>query len=125
MNPNLQQLQPYPFERLRQLFSGIEPDTGKTAISLSIGEPRHAPPAFVLAEIAANLKRISSYPATAGMPELRQSIAAWLQRRFHLQDVDTTHQVLPVNGTREALFAFAQAVVKPDPQALVMSPNPF
>ena len=125
MNPNLQQLQPYPFERLRQLSSGIEPDTGKTAISLSIGEPRHAPPAFVLAEIAANLERISSYPATAGMPELRQSIAAWLQRRFHLQDVDATHQVLPVNGTREALFAFAQAVVKPDPQALVMSPNPF
>jgi len=125
MNPNLQQLQPYPFERLRLLFAGVEPAVGKTAISLSIGEPRHAPPAFVLAEIAANLERVSNYPATAGMPELRHSIAAWLQRRFHLQAVDATQQVLPVNGTREALFAFAQAVVEPGPQALVMSPNPF
>jgi len=125
MNPNLQQLQPYPFERLRLLFAGVEPAIGKTAISLSIGEPRHAPPAFVLAEIAANLERVSNYPATAGMPELRHSIAAWLQRRFHLQAVDATQQVLPVNGTREALFAFAQAVVEPGPQALVMSPNPF
>jgi N-succinyldiaminopimelate aminotransferase len=125
MNPNLQQLQPYPFERLRQLFAGVEPAAGKTAISLSIGEPRHAPPAFVLSEIAANLERVSHYPATAGIPELRHSIAAWLQRRFHLQTVDATQQVLPVNGTREALFAFAQAVVEPGSQALVISPNPF
>lgn len=125
MNPNLQQLQPYPFERLRQLFADVEPAVGKTAISLSIGEPRHAPPAFVLDEIAANLERVSNYPATAGMPELRNSIAAWLQRRFHLQAVDATQQVLPVNGTREALFAFAQAVVEPGSKALVMSPNPF
>ena len=125
MNPNLQQLQPYPFERLRLLFAGVEPAVGKTAISLSIGEPRHAPPAFVLAEIAANLERVSNYPATAGMPELRHSIVAWLKRRFHLQAIDATQQVLPVNGTREALFAFAQAVVEPGSKALVMSPNPF
>tara|TARA_R110001592_G_scaffold363323_1_gene683977 strand:- start:72530 stop:73720 length:1191 start_codon:yes stop_codon:yes gene_type:complete len=125
MNPNLQKLQPYPFERLRQLFAGIEPPSGKSPISLSIGEPRHAAPDFVLAEIGENLQRLSSYPSTIGLPELRQSIAAWLQRRFHLPGIDTDHQVLPVSGTREALFAFAQAVVTPGPQALVMSPNPF
>ena len=125
MNPNLQKLQPYPFERLRQLFAGIEPPREQSPISLSIGEPRHAAPGFVLKEIAANLHRLSSYPSTTGLPELPQSIAAWLQRRFHLSEIDAEHQVLPVNGTREALFAFAQAVVQPDPLALVMSPNPF
>lgn len=125
MNPNLQKLQPYPFERLRQLFAGIEPPPEKSPISLSIGEPRHAAPGFVLEEIANNLNRLSSYPSTVGIPELRQSIAAWLQRRFRLPGIDAEQQILPVNGTREALFAFAQAVVTPDPQALVMSPNPF
>jgi N-succinyldiaminopimelate aminotransferase len=125
MNPHLQQLHPYPFERLRQLFADLRPAVGKTPISLSIGEPRHASPPFVLAEIAANLDRLSNYPSTAGIPELRQSIAAWLQRRFALPAVDADQQVLPVSGTREALFAFAQAVVNPVPGALVMSPNPF
>jgi N-succinyldiaminopimelate aminotransferase len=125
MNPHLQQLHPYPFERLRRLFADLRPAPGKTAISLSIGEPRHASPAFVLAEIAANLDRLSNYPSTAGIPELRQSIAAWLQRRFALPSVDADQQVLPVSGTREALFAFAQAVVSPGRGALVMSPNPF
>ncbi len=125
MNPHLQQLHPYPFERLRQLFADLRPAPGKNAISLSIGEPRHASPAFVLAEIAANLDRLSNYPSTAGIPELRQSIAAWLQRRFALPSVDADRQVLPVSGTREALFAFAQAVVSPGRGALVMSPNPF
>lgn len=125
MNTQLQQLQPYPFERLRQLFAGVTPPADKNPISLSMGEPRHAAPAFVLAEIAANLHRLSNYPSTAGLPELRQSIAAWLQRRFNLEGVDPEQQVLPVNGTREALFAFAQAVVTPAPDALVMSPNPF
>jgi len=125
MNPHLQQLHPYPFERLRQLFADLRPAPGKNAISLSIGEPRHTSPAFVLAEIAANLDRLSNYPSTAGIPELRQSIAAWLQRRFALPAVDADQQVLPVSGTREALFAFAQAVVSPGRGALVMSPNPF
>ena len=125
MNPNLAKLQPYPFERLRQLFSDLAPPAERAPISLSIGEPRHASPAFVLKEIAANLDRLSNYPSTAGIPELRQSIAAWLQRRFALPAVDADHQVLPVSGTREALFAFAQAVVTPAPDALVMSPNPF
>jgi N-succinyldiaminopimelate aminotransferase len=125
MNPNLQKLQPYPFERLRQLFTGVVPPAENEAISLSIGEPRHTAPAFVLAEISANLNRLSNYPSTVGIPALRQSITAWLERRFHLPGVDAEHQVLPVNGTREALFAFAQAVVKPDKRALVMCPNPF
>ena len=125
MNPHLQQLHPYPFERLRQLFTDIVPPAGRAPISLSIGEPRHASPAFVLAEIAASLDRLSNYPTTAGIPQLRQAIASWLQRRFELPAVDPDHQVLPVSGTREALFAFAQAVVSPGPDALVMSPNPF
>jgi len=125
MNPNLDQLQPYPFEKLRQLFEGLSPPQDKAPISLSIGEPRHPSPAFVLEAVADNLQRLANYPATAGLPELRQAIARWLERRFQLQAVDADTQVLPVNGTREALFAFAQAVVNGAPDALVMSPNPF
>ena len=125
MNPDLQRLQPYPFAKLRQLFEDLTPPADKTPVALSIGEPRHSPPAFVLAEISANLNRLANYPATAGLPELRASIAAWLQRRFGLTRVDAQQQVLPVSGTREALFAFAQAVVTPGTDALVMSPNPF
>jgi N-succinyldiaminopimelate aminotransferase len=125
MNPHLQHLQPYPFAKLRQLFEDLTPPADKTAVALSIGEPRHPAPAFVLEEISANLNRLENYPATAGLPELRASIAAWLQRRFGLSSVDPDQQVLPVNGTREALFAFAQAVVTPGADALVMSPNPF
>ncbi len=125
MNPHLPQLQPYPFERLRQLFAGTEPAAGKTPISLSIGEPRHTAPAFVLEEIGSNLGRLSNYPSTVGIPELRQAIANWLQNRFGLAEMEADRQVLPVSGTREALFAFAQTVVRPDPQALVMCPNPF
>jgi N-succinyldiaminopimelate aminotransferase len=125
MNPLLDKLQPYPFERLRQLFADLAPPPDKTAISLSIGEPRHAAPAFVLAEISANLDKLSNYPTTAGIPELRSAMAHWSQRRFGLPHLDPQHQVLPVSGTREALFAFAQAVVTPQPAALVMSPNPF
>jgi N-succinyldiaminopimelate aminotransferase len=125
MNPDLQRLQPYPFEKLRQLFADLTPASDKTPIALSIGEPRHPSPAFVLEEIAANLHRLANYPVTAGLPELRQSIAAWLERRFQLASVDAEHQVLPVNGTREALFAFAQTVVNGGPDALVLSPNPF
>jgi N-succinyldiaminopimelate aminotransferase len=125
MNPDLQRLQPYPFEKLRQLFADLTPASDKTPIALSIGEPRHPSPAFVLEEIAANLHRLANYPVTAGLPELRQSIAAWLERRFQLTSLDAEHQVLPVNGTREALFAFAQTVVNGSPDALVLSPNPF
>ena len=125
MNPHLQQLQPYPFERLRQLFAGLSPPADRQHINLSIGEPRHAAPPFVLRAIADNLDKLANYPATAGIPELREAIAAWLQRRFRLPAVDAREQVLPVSGTREALFAFAQACVAPGSGALVMSPNPF
>lgn len=125
MNPDLFKLQPYPFEQLSQLFSDISPNPDRSAISLSIGEPRHAPPAFVLAQLAANLDKLSNYPLTRGIPPLRQTIAQWLQRRFDLENIDAETQVLPVNGTREALFAFAQAVISRGPCATVLIPNPF
>ena len=125
MNPNLTRLEPYPFTKLQQLFSDLAPAPGKEAIALSIGEPQHASPAFVLEAIADNLHRLSNYPTSAGLPELRSAIAAWLTRRYALPGVDSERQVLPVSGTREALFAFAQAVIAPGSDALVMSPNPF
>jgi N-succinyldiaminopimelate aminotransferase len=125
MNPNLTRLEPYPFTKLQQLFSDLAPAPGKAAIALSIGEPQHASPAFVLKAIADNLHRLSNYPTSAGLPELRSAVAKWLMRRYALPGVDPERQVLPVNGTREALFAFAQAVVTPGTEALVMSPNPF
>lgn len=125
MNPYLQRLEPYPFAKLQQLLSDLTPAVGKAPIALSIGEPQHESPAFVLKTIADNLHRLSNYPTSVGLPELRNTIAAWLQRRYDLPAVDPDTQVLPVSGTREALFAFAQAVVTPGPGALVMSPNPF
>ncbi|MEM8560853.1 MAG: succinyldiaminopimelate transaminase [Pseudomonadota bacterium] len=125
MNPLLQTLQPYPFQRLRALFSDVEANTSKPAISLSIGEPKHPPPELAVSAMSQNLSKVAHYPATLGLPELRQTIASWLKRRFELKSVDWSQQVLPVNGTREALFAFAQAVIRPNSQALVLSPNPF
>lgn len=125
MNSKLSQLQPYPFERLRALFDGLTPPAGLGPIALSIGEPRHPPPDFVLQVIADNLDKLAQYPATAGLPELRTTIASWLQQRFKLAGVDAQTQVLPVNGTREALFAIAQAVVSEQSGASVISPNPF
>jgi N-succinyldiaminopimelate aminotransferase len=125
MNPNLQLLEPYPFAKLQQLFSDLTPAPGKSPIALSIGEPQHSSPAFVLQTISDNLHRLANYPTSIGVPELRHAIAAWLQRRYALPAIDPDGQILPVNGTREALFAFAQAVVTPGPGALVMCPNPF
>ena len=125
MNPNLQRLEAYPFAKLQKLFSDLTPPSDKSSIALSIGEPRHDSPLFVLKTIEENLHRLANYPTTAGLPALRDAIATWLQRRYALPSVDPESQVLPVNGTREALFAFAQAVVAPSSDALVMSPNPF
>ncbi len=126
MNPDLQALQPYPFEKLQRLFEGVEANPAKTGIPLSIGEPRQAPPDFVRQALADNLDKLGNYPVTRGSDELRQVIARWLERRFGLPAVDPESQVLPVNGTREALFAIAQAVVDRSlPGALVLSPNPF
>lgn len=125
MNPDLQKLQPYPFEKLRQLFADLAPPPEKSPIALSIGEPRHPAPAFVLASLADNLDKLSHYPLTRGIPRLRETIGSWLTARFNLQGIDTERQVLPVNGTREALFAFAQAVVTGKADAEVFCPNPF
>ncbi len=128
MNPNLERLQPYPFEKLRALMSGVTPPAGLDHIPLSIGEPRHPTPAFVTEAVLAHLHGLSSYPLTRGSATLRQAIAGWLERRFGLGEgaLDPERQVLPVNGTREALFAFAQAVVDAGrPGAAVLMPNPF
>ncbi len=125
MNPELTLLQPYPFERLRQLLAGDLPPADKSPISLGMGEPQHAPPAFVLDVLANALPEISRYPATRGLPELREAIATWLQARFSLDAVDPESQVLPVNGTREGLFSIAQAVITRGDKPLVLSPNPF
>ena len=127
MNPSLARLQPYPFERLRALLAGAQPPADLPLIALYIGEPRHAPPSFVLDALTRHLDTLGSYPLTIGLPELRQSIAAWLSRRFQLpaQAVNPETMVLPVNGTREALFAFVQAVTDRSKDPLVVMPNPF
>ncbi|MBL8352355.1 MAG: succinyldiaminopimelate transaminase [Burkholderiaceae bacterium] len=125
MNPLLGKLHPYPFERLRELTAGITPNPALRPISLGIGEPRHATPALVEEAIVANLKGLSVYPPTAGEPRLREAFAGWLERRYGVT-VDAATQVLPVAGSREALFAFAQTVVDASrPGATVVCPNPF
>lgn len=126
MNPNLSRLQPYPFEKLRALFQGIEPPAGLRAIRLSIGEPQHPTPPFIMQALTDNLGGLANYPTTQGGDALREAIAAWLMRRYGLPQVDPATQVLPVNGSREALFAFAQCVVDGTKSgAKVVSPNPF
>jgi len=125
MNPDIARLHPYPFEKLRELFADLRPDSSKTAIALSIGEPKHASPDFVLQVISNNLDRLANYPSTLGMVELREAIASWLQQRFRLESIDPANQILPVNGTREALFAFAQCVIAGASEATVLCPNPF
>ena len=126
MNPHLTELQAYPFERLAKLKTGIVPPAHLTHIPLSIGEPKHAPPDFVLQVLRDSLAGLGQYPSTVGLPELRSACARWLERRFGLgADRVGLDAVLPVNGTREALFAFAQAVIDPTAKSLVAMPNPF
>jgi N-succinyldiaminopimelate aminotransferase len=127
VNPRLDRLHAYPFERLARLKAGATPPPGLAHIAMSIGEPQHTPPAFVLDTLRENLHRLGSYPATAGLREFRASAAGWLQRRFQLPvgSVNPETMVLPVNGTREALFAFVQAVIDDQTQPLVAMPNPF
>jgi N-succinyldiaminopimelate aminotransferase len=125
VNPLLGRLQPYPFERLRALVAGAAAPA-LAPINLSLGEPRHPTPQLVKDALVAGLDGLASYPATAGTPALREAIAAWLARRYGLTAIDPATQVLPANGSREALFAFAQAVVDPSRgHAAVVSPNPF
>jgi len=127
MNHALTQLQPYPFEKLRALLGSVKPAADKRAIALSIGEPKHESPAFVAQAMADNLDKLAVYPSTIGLPGLRQAIGQWCERRFGVPAgwLDADRHILPVNGTREALFAFTQAVVNRADDGLVISPNPF
>jgi len=132
MNPDLQSLQPYPFEKLKTLLADATAPEAMPAINLSVGEPKHAPPQLVIDTLIAHISGIeqnsglSVYPATKGIPELRQAIAQWLSRRFKLKArPNPQRHILPVNGTREALFAFAQAVIDPSKNPTVVMPNPF
>ncbi len=125
MNPLLSRLQPYPFERLRLLHADITPNPAYKPISLGIGEPRHATPQLVKDALTGSLAGLAGYPPTAGDPKLRQTMADWLKRRYGLA-VDPATQILPVNGSREALFSLAQTVIDPTkPGATVVCPNPF
>ncbi len=127
MNPDLAKLHPYPFEKLAQLKQGCVPPESKPHIALSIGEPKHPTPGFITEAVISHLHGLSTYPTTAGTNELRHAIATWLDKRFQLDGhINALTQVLPVNGTREALFAFAQAVIDRRQAApLVVMPNPF
>lgn len=126
MNPNLEKLQPYPFEKLRGLFAQVSPNAKFGPISLSIGEPKHPTPEFIKRALTDHLGGLATYPPTVGQPGLRAAIAAWLVRRYALDSLDPETQVLPANGSREALFAIAQTVVDASrSDAAVVCPNPF
>jgi N-succinyldiaminopimelate aminotransferase len=127
VNPDLFRLQPYPFEKLASLKAGLIPPADKAPIVLSLGEPRHNAPSFLVEQVITHLHGVSTYPTTRGTEALRQSISDWLIRRFGLarDAVDPDRHVLPVNGTREALFAFAQCVVDHGTDPIVVMPNPF
>jgi N-succinyldiaminopimelate aminotransferase len=126
MNPNLDLLQPYPFQRLRELFAGIAPNPAYSAINLSIGEPKHATPQLIKDALTQNLAGLATYPTTIGSLALREAISAWIARRYSIAALNPETAILPVNGSREALFAFAQVIIdssKSNP--IVISPNPF
>lgn len=127
MNPGLALCHPYPFEKLAQLKQGIVAPADKPHIALSIGEPAHTTPAFIQQALFDHIKGLGTYPTTKGIPALRQAIVDWLGKRFNIPrgEIDPETQVLPVSGTREALFSIAQAVVNPAAKAVVIMPNPF
>jgi N-succinyldiaminopimelate aminotransferase len=125
VNPLLEKLQPYPFEKLRRLLDGATGNKNLKPINLQIGEPKHPTPELVTTALVRALDGLSVYPLTAGLPELREAIAGWLARRYSIPKPDPATQVLPVNGTREALFAFAQTILSPGENAKVVCPNPF
>lgn len=128
-NPYLSKLQPYPFEKLKRLFTDVKPNPAYPAISLGIGEPKHPTPKLITDALIANLGGLASYPSTAGSDALRNAISGWVARRYGIPAPDAVTQILPVNGSREALFALAQTVVNPaacdDGLPLVLCPNPF
>ncbi|QMU61402.1 MAG: succinyldiaminopimelate transaminase [Gammaproteobacteria bacterium] len=127
MNTNLTKLQPYPFEKLNKLISQIETNTQLQAVSLAIGEPKHLTPSIIKDELNRNVSDLAKYPTTRGTDELRKACANWIRNRFQLSEkyLDNKNNVLPVNGTREALFAFAQCVIDPTSKPAVLIPNPF
>jgi N-succinyldiaminopimelate aminotransferase len=129
VNPHLDKLQSYPFEKLRLLFLGVTPNPDYAPISLGMGEPKHPTPSFIHKALTHNLNGLAVYPTTHGSPELRAAIAGWIEHRYGVPKLDPATQVLPVNGSREALFALAQTVINPAAvkggAPLVMCPNPF
>ena len=125
MNQDLKRLHPYPFERLRELLAGIQPPENVKAINLSIGEPKHPTPLFIKEALLANMDGLASYPTTAGSAQLRQAIANWLSVRYGPIPIDFETQILPVTGSREALFSFAQVVLDRTKNPYVVCPNPF
>jgi N-succinyldiaminopimelate aminotransferase len=126
MNPNLNKLQPYPFQRLRDLFAGVTPNPAYQSINLSIGEPKHATPDLIKEAMVSSLAGLANYPTTAGIPALRQAICNWLSKRYSIAALDIEKEIVPINGSREALFAFAQAVIDGSrPAPVVICPNPF
>ena len=126
MNPHLDQLHSYPFQKLRELFQGTAPSAAHAAVNLSIGEPKHATPAFISRALADNLDGLANYPTTLGSEALRGAISNWIARRYKVPAPDIHRQIVPVTGSREALFAFAQAAIDAGPgQPVVISPNPF
>lgn len=126
MNPDIQKLQPYPFDRLRGLLAGVQPHPELPFVDLSIGEPKHATPPFICDRLTSTLSGLAVYPPTLGSPKLRETLADWLKRRHQLDALDAATQVLPILGSREALFAFAQTVIdRSKPNAAVLCPNPF
>ena len=126
MNSNLPKLQPYPFQRLRDLFAGITPNPAYKPVNLSIGEPKHDTPALIKQALVDNLAGLATYPTTAGVPELRAAIAHWATRRYGIPLLNIEKEIIPVNGSREALFAFAQAVINSNQdKPVVICPNPF
>jgi N-succinyldiaminopimelate aminotransferase len=127
MNPELDRLHPYPFERLATLKAGISPPEDLAHIAMSIGEPQHPPPAFVVERLTERLDGLAAYPMAPGLPELRQAMAGWLGRRFNLPPgmIDPERHILPLSGTREGLFALVQAVIDRAGEPAVLMPNPF
>ena len=128
-HPHLAKLQPYPFEKLKRLFADTKPDTTYKAISLGIGEPKHPTPEFIKQALIENMDGLASYPLTAGTEALRSSISQWLARRYSIPALNPATQILPVNGSREALFALAQTIINPEKcengLPLILCPNPF
>jgi len=127
MNEQLNLLQPYPFQRLRDLFKGSTPNPNYTAINLSIGEPKHATPSLIKSALVENLSGLATYPTTIGVPALREAISAWATRRYGIPALNPETAILPVTGSREALFAFAQVIINKNVNEvpIVISPNPF